>query len=224
MPNTESLRKDFDEIAKIYHPKWNHKIHYYKYLSRLIPDNCEKILDIGCGNGEFARLISGKAKKIVCIDISPEMISIAKSESKNYSNLEFEAINVFHKNIPPGSFDCVVSIATFHHYLLEDVLMRSMEWLKKDGILLVFDIYKPKTFFVYIYSCIAIIPDLIINFIKNGRIRQTKQIREAWRNHSKNDRIVTFDEVWKAAFRASATVKIRRHLFWRYSMICKKYK
>jgi cyclopropane fatty-acyl-phospholipid synthase-like methyltransferase len=151
------------------------------------------------------------------------MISIAKSQSKNYHNLEFDAINVFHKNIPPGSFDCVVSIATFHHYLLEDVLRRSMEWLKKDGILVVFDVYKPKTFFDYVYSLFAVIPDVFLNFIKNGRVRESKQIRRVWNNHSKNDRVITFNEVCKAAFRASATVKIHRHLFWRYSMICKKY-
>jgi ubiquinone/menaquinone biosynthesis C-methylase UbiE len=224
MPNTELLKKDFDEIARIYHPKWDHNVHYYKYLSKLIPENCETILDIGCGNGEFARLISNKSKKIICMDISPEMISIAKSQSKDYPNLEFEAGNVFHKNIPAGSFDCVVSIATFHHYLLEDVMRRSIEWLKEDGKLIVFDVYKPKTFYDFVYSLIAIIPDVFLNYIKNRHIRESKQIRQVWNNHSKNDRVITFNEVYKAAFRASATVKIKRHLFWRYSVICKKYK
>lgn len=224
MPNTESLKKDFDEIARIYHPKWDHNIHYYKYLSKLIPEKCESILDIGCGNGEFARLISGKSNKILCSDISPAMISIAKSQSKNFPNLQFETINVFHKDIPPESFDCVVSIATFHHYSLEDVLRRCMEWLKEDGILVVFDIYKPTTYFDYLYSLLALIPDVFINLIKNKRIRESKKIREIWRNHSRNDRVVAFNEVYKAAFRASATLKIKRLLFRRYVLICKKYK
>lgn len=223
MPNTELLKKDFNELAQIYHPKWNHTIHYYKYLSKLIPENCDTILDIGCGRGEFARLIAHKAKKIICVDISSEMISVAKSLSKDYPNLEFEEMNVFHKNIPPESFDCIISISTFHHYLLETVLRTSMEWLKKDGLLVVMDLYKQETLFDYFYTAIAAIPDVVMNLLKNKKIRETKQIRKVWQNHSKNDRIITMNEVQKAAFRASATVKIKRHLFWRYSLVCRKY-
>jgi SAM-dependent methyltransferase len=224
MPNTESLKKDFDELARIYHPKWSHSIHYYNYLSKLVPGNCKTILDIGCGNGDFARLISGKAEKIIGVDISPEKIAQAESLSKKFPNIEYEAINVFHKNILPGSFDCVISISTFHHFPLENVLRKSMEWLKKDGTLLVLDVYKPRTILDYIYSFIAIIPDLIINFIKNSYIRKPKKIRIAWNNHRKNDRIISYREVCKAAFRTSATVKVHRHLFWRYSIICRKTK
>jgi len=222
MPNTELLKQDFDVFAKIYNPKWNHNIHYFNYLLKHIPDNCESILDIGCGNGDFARLISKKSKKVKGIDISPVMISVAESRSENYHNIEYEIGNAFHKNIPKESYDCVVSIGTFHHFHLEDVLFKSMEWVKKGGLLIVLDVYKPKTIYDYMFSGMAILPDIFHTLVKNKHLRESKEIRRAWKKHKEHDRIITFRDVCKAAFRASATVKIKRHLYWRYSLICKK--
>jgi ubiquinone/menaquinone biosynthesis C-methylase UbiE len=222
MPNTELLKEDFDTFAKIYNPNWNHNIHYHKFLLKHIPENCESVLDIGCGNGDFARLLSKKSSKVTGIDISPIMISVAKSRSENYPNIEYETGNPFHKNIPKESFDVVVSIGTFHHFYLEDVLFKSMAWVKKGGRLIVLDVYKPKTFYDYLFSGFAILPDLFHTLFKNKHLRESKEIRNAWKKHKEHDRIISFEDVCKAAFRASATVKIKRHLYWRYSIICKK--
>lgn len=51
---------------------------------------CEELenascLDIGCGDGRHAiKLLQGKARKVVCIDVSREMIEIAKDMANKY--------------------------------------------------------------------------------------------------------------------------------------------
>jgi len=41
---------------------------------RLIPDNVEVCLDIGCGKGELSFMLSQKAKKVIAVDIADKMI------------------------------------------------------------------------------------------------------------------------------------------------------
>lgn len=222
MLNTDLLKEDFDTFAKIYNPSWNHNIHYHKFLLKHIPDNCESVLEIGCGNGEFTRLISNKCVKITGIDISPVMISVAKSRSEKYSNIEYETGDAFLKSIPKESFDVVVSIGVFHHFNLENVLLKSIDLVKKGGKLIVLDVYKPETFYDYLISGLAILPDLYHMLVKNKHFRESKEIRNAWKKHEEQDRIISFLDVCKAVFRASTTAKIKRHLYWRYSLIWKK--
>jgi ubiquinone/menaquinone biosynthesis C-methylase UbiE len=222
MLNTDLLKEDFDTFAKIYNPKWNHNIHYHKFLLKHIPDNCESVLNIGCGNGDFIRLISKKCKKVKGIDISPVMVSVAKSRSEKYSNIEYETGDAFLKSIPKESFDVVVSIGAFHHYSLENVFFKSMDWVKKGGMLIVLDAYKPETFYDYLFSGLAILPDLYHKLVKNKHLKESTEIRNTQKKHEEQDRIVSFLDVCKAAFRASATAKIKRHLYWRYSLIWKK--
>jgi len=41
------------------------------------------IIDIGCGTGIYGLVLAEKAKSVLCLDFSTEMIDVAKSEIKN---------------------------------------------------------------------------------------------------------------------------------------------
>lgn len=132
MSNIDLLKEDFDNFAKLYNPSWNHNIHYYKYLLKHIPENCESVLDIGCGAGDFVRLISKKCIKAKGIDISPIMISVAKSRSEKYNNIEYEIGDALLESFPKESFDVVVSIAVLHHFW--KFVKRHLGYLKKQRL------------------------------------------------------------------------------------------
>lgn len=63
MEDYDVIKNDFNEISQLDNPKWNHNNCYYNQLINLIPDNVDTCLEIGCGKGEFAFLLSKKSLK-----------------------------------------------------------------------------------------------------------------------------------------------------------------
>jgi 16S rRNA A1518/A1519 N6-dimethyltransferase RsmA/KsgA/DIM1 with predicted DNA glycosylase/AP lyase activity len=37
------------------HEPWNHNLHYHRVIVNIIPANCRRALDIGCGQGALTR-------------------------------------------------------------------------------------------------------------------------------------------------------------------------
>src|SRR5918994_6944470 len=50
------------------------------------------VLDVGCGSGWAARLMAQRARagRVVGIDVSDEMVRVARDESVDYPNVEFQ--------------------------------------------------------------------------------------------------------------------------------------
>ena len=86
IPKKEIITKYFDYISQDY-PKWHDKNkYYYDNIKGLVKNHVDpscKILEIGCGTGEI--LNSCNPKQGVGIDISPEMIKIAKERHPEHT-------------------------------------------------------------------------------------------------------------------------------------------
>ncbi len=99
-------------------------------------DKQGKVLDFGCGNGRFAALFN-KAEYFG-IDISEELIKIAKNKFPNKKFYVFDGLNIPFEN---NFFDFVFSIAVFHHIpskaLRQEVLLELKRVLKPEGLLLI---------------------------------------------------------------------------------------
>lgn len=72
----------------------------------------KRVLDVGCGTGNFAKEVSKKnAKYVLGIDYAEEAIKIAQKNNKQ-KNLEFKKLDVNELN---EKFDIIVSIGTIEH-------------------------------------------------------------------------------------------------------------
>ena len=72
----------------------------------------KRVLDVGCGTGNFAREIAKKdAKYVLGIDYADEAIKIAKKTNKR-KNLKFKKLDVIKLD---EKFDIIVSIGTIEH-------------------------------------------------------------------------------------------------------------
>lgn len=87
MSENNIIREDFNRIAKLGEKQWDHNRHYHRYLGKHIPEHCEDALDIGCGIGEFSRLLAARSKQVTGLDLAPGMLEQAKERSKNYTNI-----------------------------------------------------------------------------------------------------------------------------------------
>jgi ubiquinone/menaquinone biosynthesis C-methylase UbiE len=110
------IRSDFDRLALLDIGGWDHNKQYHNYLLEHMPPNCQTALEIGCGTGSFTRRLSQHADRVLALDLSPEMIKVAKLRSVQYSNIEYQIADVLTWAFPQRQFDCIVSIATLHHF------------------------------------------------------------------------------------------------------------
>lgn len=89
---------------------------YYRVLNLLPKDENVKILDVGCGTGNFEVILNSNGfKNVTAIDISRKFLNIAKRRAPPYTYLKFDA----GKKIPfrAKNFDIVTSIEVLEHML-----------------------------------------------------------------------------------------------------------
>ncbi len=71
------------------------------------------ILDVGCGMGRFADVVTRWGGKVIGIDLS----AAAEVAASNLADRDFVALqaDVFSLPFAPGSFDCIYSVGVLHH-------------------------------------------------------------------------------------------------------------
>lgn len=105
----------------------------------------DKILDIACGNGQFARKMAELGAKVTAIDFSDKFIAIAKSKGKY--DIKYQVIDVTSetdlKRLTGNNFDSIVcTMALMDMENIEVLINHLPKMLKRDGIF-VFSILHP---------------------------------------------------------------------------------
>jgi SAM-dependent methyltransferase len=223
-PNTpvQTFQQDFDRIALLSNDVWDHSGDYTDFLLQEVPGNCGEALDIGCGTGSFTRLLAQRAERVRAIDLSPEMIRIARARSEQIPNIDFQLADVMTLPLPARHFDCIVSIATLHHLPLGEMLARMKAALRNDGVLLVLDLFAPEGPMDAIRSTIAMPVSVGKRFLRTGRLKAPRAVRKAWADHGRHDSYSTLTQVREICAGVLPGAKIRKHLLWRYSIVWKK--
>lgn len=96
-----------------------------------------EVLELGCGTGSTAILHAPRVKHILAIDISSNMIAIArgKADAERIENITFERSAIEELNVRVQSLDAVLALSVLH--LLSDwqaVISRVHNMLKPGGI------------------------------------------------------------------------------------------
>jgi SAM-dependent methyltransferase len=69
----------------------------------------DRVLDIGCGNGQLTRLAAGKAANATGVDLSGPMLATARARAAGLSNVTFEQGDVQVHPFGDGQFDIAIS-------------------------------------------------------------------------------------------------------------------
>jgi len=72
------------------------------------------ICDVGTGTGTIANSLSDYCSKINAIDISEDMLKIAR-DNHNSKNISYKIMDAEHLDFKPNTFDCVTARMCFHH-------------------------------------------------------------------------------------------------------------
>lgn len=218
----QKIRNDFDCIALNEQQGWNHNSHYHRFLLKQLPLKCKIILDIGCGTGEFSRLLAKRANKVIAIDLSPNMIEIAKEKSKQYPNIDFQVADVLQWDFPSEEFDAIISIATVHHLAVEELLSNLKTALKLGGKLIILDLLEHENLGDKLSDFIAVPLNYFFQTTKNRDIKISPEAVQAMREHLRTDKYLTLSQARRIYQSSLRKAKVKKHLFWRYSMVWEK--
>lgn len=220
---TERIRNDFDDIARLTPEPWSHNSHYHSYLLGQLPPDCGDAVDVGCGTGDFARLVAQRARSVVGIDLSPEMIRRANEQSAGVNNLRFILDDFRSVPIQEGSIDVVASIAALHHVALEPALRRLSGWLKPGGRLVVLDLFASGYGLDLAWKLPAKAVSATLSLVHNRRIRSCPEARMAWKRHAETDSLMLpLRAIREIALSTLPGAIVTQHLLWRYSLVWTK--
>jgi SAM-dependent methyltransferase len=77
-----------------------------------------RVLDVGCGSGWATRLFADYAVhgRVTGIDISDEMVRVARESSRDYSNVSFEVASAEQLPFPDRDFTHAFSMESLYYY------------------------------------------------------------------------------------------------------------
>lgn len=222
MKSITEIQADFDKIALAETAEgWNHNNHYHDWLLRHMSTHCAAALEVGCGKGTFARRLAQRADQVLALDLSPEMLRLARASSTDSPNIDYVQADVMVYPLPADHFDCIASIATLHHLPLDAVLARLKAALAPGGVLLVLDLCQDQGLGDLLRSAAAIPVHLALQRIK-GSGQSSPEARAAWDAHGRDDVYPTVGEVRRICADLLPGAQVRRHLLWRYSLVWRK--
>ena len=220
-----TIQQDFDRIALVSAVSADGGLqndHYHNFLLRHLPSNRQNVLEIGCGTGAFARQLAQRSQHVLALDLSPEMIRIARERSAKFPNIEFQLADVRDRPFPNESFDCIATIATLHHLPLSEMLLKMKAALKPGGVLLVLDLFERAGLLDSLSNLLAIPVSVSLRLIHHGRLLPRREVRDAWAAHERHDIYPTMSEVHALCANILPGAQIRKHLLWRYSIVWQK--
>ncbi len=98
----------------------------------------DRVIDVGCGTGYFARLLGtavGSTGAVVGIDAAPEMVEYAARQAQRLANCDFKEGTAESLPVASGTADVVVSALVLHHlpYEVQSAAASEMRRVLRPG-------------------------------------------------------------------------------------------
>ena len=188
--------------------RWNHNTHYYPLILAAVPAGCQRVLDVGCGEGMLVRQLARCVPYVVGIDQDAASIELASRQDLE-GQIEFVRGAFLTCPFQPASFSMITCVAALHHMDPAAALAAMSRLLVPGGTPVVVGLARSR------------LPDLpweaaavMANFgyrMANGYWEQPSPT--VWPPpHS-------YREIRVLAGQTLPGVRYRRHLLWRYSLV-----
>lgn len=158
-----SEKKHFNIVAEKYDANYHYKSAFTKYkilkkvddfifFVKKINKKQRRILEVGCGTGEYTAQIAKVLDRdeIVALDISPNILRLAKDKCKKYKNVTFVSKSAYNTGFKDNSFDVIFGFYILHHLDVDRLRKEAFRILKPGGILFFYEpnILNPVVFLI----------------------------------------------------------------------------
>lgn len=222
------------------HP-WSHNDHFHGWVLRRLPDRrlpgrrvlpgrTLRVLDVGCGRGLLLSRLRVRSDEVLGVDADAAMASFAAERfggdpSVTVRRARFEEVD--------GTFDAVTMIAVLHHLPLETALRHAGELLAPGGRLLVVGLARADSLTDLAWD----LPSSLLNPLV-GLVRHPQPVRPPVDDGGPGangggadgggaddgpvmpvrDPAETFAEISRTARAVLPGARVRRRLFFRYTL------
>ena len=118
------IKQCFEGIAKVFDvnsikvlPFYNSMLQSLVFALPFKREDRVNILDLGCGTGNVAKSLLERFvnSSIMCVDLSENMLGLAKAKLKHYKNVRYW-LGDMHEFDYAGQYDAIVSSLVLHHF------------------------------------------------------------------------------------------------------------
>ena len=207
------LGRLFDALGRFNdaHP-WDHNAHYHPWLLRQLPRRFGRALDVGCGAGELARALAGRAERVAGVDADPGILARARESGGAAANVEY-TLGAAPDGLPPGPYDVITCVAVLHHLPFTEALTRFRRELAPGGTLVVVGCARDED----VRGVCSLLLNPLFGWVKNrGRAAAERPVTMTAPTRRPE---MTYSEIAGQARRLLPGARLRRRLFWRYTLV-----
>ena len=219
--DTEKVRNDFDEIARLVGEGASGRERYDSFLLSQVPAEAVDVLEVGCGLGRLTAELAEGNRHVVGMDVSPEMIERAR-QGAGGRRVSFVCGDFLKHDFGAQTFDCVISAATLHHMREDVAVARMAALLRPGGRLVVHDLRRDTGVLDHFRTYVAFSQAAFGRLIRTGRARQSRAVREAWERHGAGETYLTLQEARALAARLLPGARVTNHWLCRYTIVWDK--
>ncbi|MFB6847056.1 class I SAM-dependent methyltransferase [Streptomyces sp. NPDC056373] len=197
---------------------WDHNAHFHRWILRQLPERVGSALDVGCGSGDLARLLTGRAARVHGIDADPAITARARELTPVAAPVTYTAIDA-PAGLGDRSYDVITCVAVLHHLPFPQALQDFRDHLAPGGTLVIVGLAREHTPVDHLLAIASIPLNIVMALLKNrGRpaprpVSMTAPTRPA---------DLTFSEIARGARAVLPGVRLRRRLFWRYTLVWRR--
>ena len=100
-----------------------------------------QVLELGCGSGNYTRMVANRVKQLTATDLAPEMVEEAQNKLGGYGNVEVQIQDCYNTSFEDNTFDAVLMTNLLH--IVKDpvtVMKESHRVIKCDGRAVIVDV------------------------------------------------------------------------------------
>lgn len=196
------------------HP-WSHNDRFLGWVERRVAaSGAREVLDVGCGTGNVVDRLRGCAR-VVGLEPDPATAATVARRLTGDPAVHIEA-HGFAERDPQRRWDAITMVAVLHHLPLEPTLLELRCALRAGGRLVVVGCYRDAGALDLGLTIVSLLANPIIGLVLHpARARgPLEQMRAPAAPATQ-----TFQEIVTAVERELPGARIRRRLFWRYTLV-----
>jgi 2-polyprenyl-3-methyl-5-hydroxy-6-metoxy-1,4-benzoquinol methylase len=194
---------------------WDHNAHFHRWILRQLPRRAGSALDVGCGSGDLARLLAARVERVHGVDADPEIIARAAELTPTAAPVTYTVADA-PAGLPAGPYDVITCVAVVHHLPFTEALEAFRDRLAPGGTLVIVGVARERTPVDHLLGVASIPLNIVMALLKNqGRpvphpVSMTAPTRAP---------DMTFPEIVREAWTVLPGARLRRRLFWRYTLV-----